>query len=118
MSQNISESFIDERKKYSFDGITRMHIIAYGIGHFINDLCSTCWFTYLLFFLEVVVKTPAASAAILSGQITDAIATPLVGYGSDHTSTRFGQRKPWYVFGFILVIIAFLPTFHNINYNH
>ena len=28
---------------------------------------------------------------------------------------NLGQRKPWYIAGFVLVILAFLPTFQNFN---
>jgi Na+/melibiose symporter-like transporter len=62
------------------------------MGHFINDLASTCWFNYLLFFLSEVVGTPAAPWAMLSGQIADGIATPIVGHLSDKTKTRFGIK--------------------------
>jgi len=49
---------------------------------------------------------------MLSGQIFDAISTPLVGYFSDKYTSRFGKRKPWYVGGTLLVLIGFLPVFH------
>jgi Na+/melibiose symporter-like transporter len=51
-----------------------------------------CWFNYLLFFLKIVVKTPAASTALLVGQICDGFATPIVGYLSDRQTTKFGTN--------------------------
>lgn len=57
--------------------------MAYGLGHCLNDLTAACWFNYLLFFLTTVVHTRAAPLALLIGQITDGIATPLVGFLSD-----------------------------------
>jgi Na+/melibiose symporter-like transporter len=99
-----------------YDSLTKTDILAYGVGHFINDLTSTCWFNYLLFFLKLVVRTDAAAAAILAGQITDGIATPLVGHFSDRTQTRLGKRKPWYIGGLVLIVVAFLPTFQDIRY--
>ena len=69
--------------------------------------------SYLLFYLKAVLGLGYAQYALLSGQIADAIATPIVGYLSDRTNTRFGKRKPWYIAGFILVIFTFLPTFHR-----
>ena len=95
--------------------------MGYGVGHFINDLVAACWFNYLFFFLKRVVKTPAASAALLSGQICDGIATPVVGYLSDKFKTRLGQRTPWYFGGLILVVICYLPiyqTFQSENKTH
>jgi len=32
---------------------------------------------------------------LLSGQIADGLATPIVGYFSDKINTRFGKRTPW-----------------------
>ena len=74
-----------------FDGLTTLMIFGYGVGHFINDLVAACWFNFLFFFLKRVVQTPAASVAILSGQIFDGLATPVVGYLSDKYTTRFGK---------------------------
>lgn len=83
---------MDVRNKDNrFDDLDNIKIWAYGVGHFINDLVAACWFNYLFFFLKRVVKTPAASSALLSGQICDGVATPIVGYLSDKFSTRFGN---------------------------
>jgi len=50
---------------------------------------------------------------LLSGQIADGIATPIVGYFSDKINTRIGKRTPWYIFGTILVTICFLFLFQE-----
>lgn len=88
------------------------------MGHFLNDLTAACWFNYLLFFLKTVVKTSAASTALLAGQICDGIATPIVGFLSDSSNTRFGmlfiylgKRTPWYVLGLVIIMLTFLPIF-------
>lgn len=60
------------------------------MGHLINDLTAACWFNFLLFFLKTVVKTSAASTALLVGQLCDGIATPFVGYLSDRNQSKFG----------------------------
>lgn len=79
------------KQENRFDGLTNLMIFGYGVGHFINDLVSACWFNFLFFFLKRVVQTPAASIAILCGQIFDGLATPIVGYLSDKYTTRFGK---------------------------
>ena len=58
-----------------------------------------------------MVITDAAASGILAGQIADGIATPTVGLFSDKTKTRFGQRKPWYIFGLILVVCCYIPIY-------
>ena len=68
-----------------------MKIFGYGVGHFINDLTAACWFNYLFLFLKRVVKTSAAPSAILAGQITDGLTTPIVGTFSDRTKTKYGK---------------------------
>lgn len=90
----MKEQLLDVRSKENrFDSLTKMQIWAYGVGHYINDLVAACWFNYLFFFLKYTVETPAASAAILAGQVTDGIATPIVGYLSDKCKTRFGNSN-------------------------
>lgn len=114
LSQNETEDQSDPAdplKDNRFDGLGRIHIWAYGVGHFVNDLVAGCWFNYLLYFLSKVLQTDAAPAAILSGQICDGIATPIVGVLSDKIDSSIGQRKPWYIGGLILVIVCFIPIF-------
>jgi len=77
----------------------------------VNDLAAGCWFNYLFYFLRKIVHTDAASTAILSGQICDGIATPVVGLLSDRFNTSIGQRKPWYIGGLILSVVCFIPLF-------
>ena len=88
---DVNENLLDVRDKENrFDGLDQKKIFGYGVGHFINDLVAACWFNYLLFFLKHVVKTPAAPAALLAGQIADGVATPIVGYLSDRFKTKWG----------------------------
>jgi Na+/melibiose symporter-like transporter len=42
--------------------------------------------------LKKVVKTQAAPSALLAGQLADGIATPIVGYLSDRTKTKYGIK--------------------------
>lgn len=79
--------------------------VGYGIGHILNDVCASMWFTYFLVFFHLVLEFTAAQAGylMLIGQIVDALFTPFIGYHSDHTnnylSARYGRRKLWHLFG-------------------
>lgn len=110
-AQAIPTDLTDNR----FDGLSKLHIWAYGVGHFINDLVAACWFNYLFFFLKKIIKTDAASSALLAGQLCDGIATPIVGMLSDRYHTPIGQRKPWYIAGLILVFSCFIPLFSGFS---
>lgn len=101
------------------DTLTRVQKFGYSIGHFQNDLTAACWFNYVLYFMESVVfkgnpdSAFYAGIVLLSGQIADGLATPVVGVLSDKTKTRLGKRLPWYIFGFILVTISFVFIFQE-----
>jgi len=88
----LSEGSGEDKKPQEsrFDGLSNQQFWAYGVGHFINDLAAACWFNYLLYFLKEIVKTPAASLAILADQVADGISTPDVGWLSDRTRTKYG----------------------------
>ena len=66
---------------------------SYGVGHVLNDLVASCWFSYLLVFLRTVLlfRSTQAGLLLLIGQISDGLATPVVGLLSDRTQSRFGK---------------------------
>ena len=99
------------------DGVSTRILIAYSVGHFANDLCASLWFIYLNYYLVYVVKVSVnvAGLALLSGQITDGITTPIVGLASDRLSCSVGKRNAWYYSGSLLVIPSFLCIFMNLN---
>lgn len=85
---------------------------GYGVGHVQSDLVATMWFAYLLVFLEKVIGLPPIYAGYLLtiGQLTDGIATPLVGLGLDKAGVcgkKYGQRKSWHLLGTMLITISF-----------
>lgn len=79
--------------------------LAYGVGHILNDVCASMWFTYLIVFFHLVLGfDPVSSGLILLiGQIADAIATPFIGLQSDKNDDfwlcRYGKRKTWHLLG-------------------
>lgn len=81
------------------------HKLAYGIGHILNDVCASIWFTYLLVYFEKVLLFSATNAGLvlLIGQVADALATPFVGLHSDIEDDfwlcRYGKRKTWHLIG-------------------
>ncbi|XP_077462566.1 major facilitator superfamily domain-containing protein 12 [Stigmatopora argus] len=80
--------------------------LCYAVGHFLNDLCASMWFTYLLVYLHSVLglQSTFAGVLLLIGQVADGVCTPLIGYEADRTH---GKRKRWHLLGTICVIISF-----------
>lgn len=104
----MDNEFVDISTSYKLQ-------VAYGIGHVLNDVCASLWFTYFLVFFHLVLEFSGSQAGylMLIGQIVDALATPFVGYHSDHTqnilSAKYGRRKLWHLFGkFILKLSTIL----------
>ncbi|CAL5085931.1 unnamed protein product [Urochloa decumbens] len=86
----------------------RVPILSYGSGHMLNDITSSCWFTYLLVFLTEVGLSPGDAAIVmLSGQLADGFTTIFVGELMD----RFGHFKLWHAGGSVLVAISFSSVF-------
>ncbi|RJP20397.1 MAG: MFS transporter [Candidatus Abyssobacteria bacterium SURF_5] len=74
---------------------------AYGIAGFGGGITRNMLSLYLLFYYaDVVGLNPAyVSAAIMIGNIWDAVTDPLMGFVSDHTHTRFGRRRIYLLAG-------------------
>lgn len=87
--------------------------LGYGIGHVLNDVCASLWFTYFLVYFHLVLEFTASQSGtlMLIGQVMDAVSTPFVGYHSDHTdnhiSLKYGRRKLWHLFGTFCVLASF-----------
>lgn len=78
--------------------------LSYAVGHFLNDLCASMWFTYLLLYLHSVraYSSRGAGLLLLLGQVADGLCTPLVGYEADRAAGRCGRcgpRKSWHLVG-------------------
>lgn len=39
--------------------------ISYGLGHVFNDFCAAMWFSYTLFYLQVVIQLESTIAGTL-----------------------------------------------------
>ena len=94
--------------------------LGYALGHAQNDLCGAMYFSYLLVYLEGTGLNPVdAGVVLIAGQIVDGMATPVVGYFSDHFSCfsdsccwgLAGRRKAWYMGGLALVTSTFWVLF-------
>ncbi|KAF6720413.1 Major facilitator superfamily domain-containing protein 12 [Oryzias melastigma] len=91
--------------------------LSYAVGHFLNDLCASMWFTYLLVFYHSVLGfyNTNAGLLLLVGQIADGICTPLIGYESDQTPGcgNYGKRKTWHLVGTLSVGVSFAFIFNQ-----
>ena len=71
--------------------LTSFQKLSFSGGHILNDMAASLWFTYLLVYLESTLYLSPSSSGIvmLSGQIADGLATPLMGLLSDSLHGRY-----------------------------
>jgi Na+/melibiose symporter-like transporter len=92
-------------------------VASYSLGHVLNDLSASAWFSYLIFFLKKVRHLPAPDAGLvmLCGQIADAMGTVSSGLLSDRSEgcapLGLGRRKLWYIAGTGTVAVCFSGIF-------
>ena len=76
---------------------------AYSVGHVLNDLTASMWFTYMIIYFHKVKNFNNALSGnlVLIGQISDAVFTPFIGYESDRVKGfwKMGKRKTWHFVG-------------------
>ncbi|XP_027031951.2 major facilitator superfamily domain-containing protein 12-like isoform X2 [Tachysurus fulvidraco] len=99
------------------ESIPLLNRLSYAVGHFLNDLCASMWFTYLLVYYHSVLgfQNTYAGVLLLVGQIADGVCTPLIGYESDRTAGcgSYGKRKTWHLIGTVSVIVSFPFIFNQ-----
>lgn len=85
--------------------------IGYGISDFACNLIWQMITLYLLFFYTDVMQLSAASISLMfvMTRFFDGITDLLVGYMIDHTNTKWGKSRPYFLFGAIpFALFAYL----------
>jgi GPH family glycoside/pentoside/hexuronide:cation symporter len=82
--------------------------LLYGVGDVGNAVVnSAIGFFLMIFYTDGALIAPAlASSALFVGKIWDAVNDPLFGWISDRTSTRFGKRRVYMIFGALPLAIS------------
>ncbi len=91
--------------------LSRRTKIIFGLGDWGPTTAGTAIMFFFAFFLTNVARLPPAYASIvlLVGGLWDAINDPIVGVLADRVHTRWGRRRPFFLFGalpFALALIA------------
>lgn len=63
--ENMNVSELEESNRYNRKCNTTIQKLCYGLGHVYNDLCAAMWFSYTLFYLQIVLQIESRTAGIL-----------------------------------------------------
>jgi len=90
---------------------------GYGIGDFAFNLAFQVTAVFLIYFYTDVFLVSAAVAGtiFLVSKIWDAAFDPVMGYICDHTKSRWGKKRPYLLFGSILLGISLVLLFAGPN---
>lgn len=83
--------------------------VLFGIGDmYAGGAFLLVGLLYLQFMTDIVGLSPAlAGTVFLIGKIWDAVSDPLMGVLSDHTKSRFGRRRIYFLLGILPVFVTF-----------
>jgi GPH family glycoside/pentoside/hexuronide:cation symporter len=91
--------------------------LLYGVGDVGNAVVnSAVQFFLMKFYTDAALILPAmAGSALLVGKIWDGINDPLMGWLSDRTTSRFGKRRVFMLFGAVplgisIALLWFVPA--------
>jgi glycoside/pentoside/hexuronide:cation symporter, GPH family len=94
--------------------------LSFGIGDIASNLFIVATGMYLLYFLTdfVGVDPKLAGVMLLIPKLWDVILDPIMGGISDVTSSRFGRRRPYLLYGaipygLIFFVIFIAPGWHT-----
>ena len=101
--------------------ITKLSVkqkLGYGAGEFSSSLFWIVIGFWLMNYMtdELGLAASLAGTAVLVGKLWDAVTDPIVGQLSDRTSTRWGRRRPWFLFSAIPFGLCFFMMFFNVEF--
>ncbi len=81
--------------------ITFTNKVGYSLGDAANNMMFAMVSNFLLFFYTDVfgITAVAAGGIFLISRIWDAVNDPIMGYIADHTDTRWGKFRPYFLWG-------------------
>lgn len=88
-------------------------IVCYALPDFAYRIASYPLIAVIpAFYAEHTTVSLATIGTILFlSRLLDAVTDPLIGHWSDHTTSRFGRRKPWMAGGTLLAVISILHLY-------
>lgn len=82
--------------------------LGFGVGDLGGNLFFTAMGFWSLNYLTdtVGIAAVAAGSAIMAGKVWDAVTDPVMGFISDRTRSRWGRRRPYFLFGALPLLLS------------
>lgn len=89
--------------------VTRKNMFAFGIGDIYGGGAFFIIGSLFLVFLTDVagLRGSIAGIIILLGKVWDAVTDPTMGYISDHTKSKHGRRRLYFLIGIVPIFLSF-----------
>ena len=99
--------------------VNKKNIILYGLGDLFGGGSFLIIGTlYMIFLTDIVGLNPGKAGTVLViGKIWDAVSDPLMGYLSDHTNTKYGKRRIYFLIGIVPIAISFILLWYPVNFS-
>lgn len=101
------------------NGLGLFRQLAYSSGYMGLALASELIGMWLIFFYappegEGIVLVPILlmGGIIFFGRVMDAVSSPVMGYFSDRSKSRFGRRIPFIAIGTLFLVVTLILAFH------
>lgn len=92
----------------SQDHVPVIQKIAYGLGSLTNNLLGGAIGSMAIVLNLGLGMNPATIGSIIGiSRLTDAFLDPVMGYVSDHTTSRWGRRRPYIMAGALITGLIF-----------
>jgi len=86
---------------------------GYSAGVLIRAIPSVAVNSYLIYHMSEIMKLPPGliGTLFLVAKITSAVVAPFVGFYSDRLDTRWGRKRPLFLFGSVPLAVTFFLLF-------
>lgn len=118
-TKKVKKITVIEGIKRMEDRLTFKQKLLYGLGDVFGGGGFTILSFLYTFYLTDIIGLNAfyVTPIVFVSNVWDAISDPLMGHITDQTKSKYGRRRPYFLYGPIAIIIAFTALWAPIDFN-
>lgn len=92
---------------------------GYSAGILISSIPSAAISTYFLYHMTQIMMIPPSIIIplFIGTKITSAVIAPVIGFYSDRLDTKWGRKRPWFLFGSMPLAVTFFLLFVHLDFS-